>query len=221
MLGEVVWQGNAVHVAICDAAGAAHRPLGTSADPDRRASRPLGLGPHCDARVGRAVGAGHEAVAPRLPADLDRVERAAAALGKRDVQALELLPAPSQAEAEDEPAPGDEIDGGGVLREANRVEERGEQQPGADLDPLGARGDGGREREQRRHVAVVDEVVLARPDRVESEPFCLDRQLDRLLVQVGVGAVVPWDALAGDEAVAELHAAERTVSVKMAPRRAT
>ena len=102
---------------------------------------------------------------------------------------------------------GQQVDGGRVLGQPHRVVQWRQQQAGADLDPLGAGGDGRGHRHQRRHVAVIHEVVLGQPHRVEAQPLRLDRQLDRLAVEVGVAALVAGWPLAGDQSVAELHGA--------------
>ena len=69
---------------------------------------------------------------------------------------------------EDQPAARQEVDGRGVLGEAERVEHRRQQHAGPEPDPLGSRGDRREDRQLGRQVAVVDEVVLAGPERVEA-----------------------------------------------------
>src|SRR6185437_6424369 len=56
--------------------------------------------------------------------------------------------------------------------------------------------------------AVVQEVVLGHPHRVESEFLRAHRHLDGVAVEVGVGAGIARIALAGDESEADLHAAD-------------
>jgi hypothetical protein len=65
---------------------------------------------------------------------------------------------------------GDDRRGGELLREAQRVVQRDEHRGDVDAHALRARGDRGGERGRRRHVAVVDAVMLRDRDRVEAEP---------------------------------------------------
>src|SRR5690606_41689428 len=62
--------------------------------------------------------------------------------GEVGTERLVLDVDPCQAQAESEAAMAEEYDGGGVLGEAQRVVERGEDHPGPDLDRGGGRGEG-------------------------------------------------------------------------------
>ena len=132
--------------------------------------------------------AAHQVVAPRLAKDLDdRLESTSlVALGAAEPDEL-LLP-PTDAEPEDQPPVRQHVDRRRVLGEVERVEHRCEEHARAERDALRARRDRREDRELRRHVAVVHEVVLARPDRLEPDPLGFDRQIDDLAVDLDVGA---------------------------------
>jgi hypothetical protein len=101
-----------------------------------------------------------------------------------------------------------QLDRRGILREAERVMHRGEDDARAELDPRGCLGERRPDDEERRHVPVIDEVVLGRPDRREAEPLRLDGQADRLVVGARpVGLARP--KLCAEESEAESHGCRR------------
>lgn len=107
--------------------------------------------------------AAYQLAPPRLPEHVDRREEARHPFGQRHPKCLELFGPPAQAHAQHKPAAGDQVDHRGVLRQADRLVQRGKQQRRADQDPPGARGDRGAHRQQRGQVCVVHEVVLGHP----------------------------------------------------------
>ena len=123
-------------------------------------------------------------------------------------QSLELLRPPAHAQAQQQPAAATAGRRWPRPRPAARGSCSGASSRPVPISIRSVRAAiGRRHRHQRRHVAVIDEVVLGQPHRVESQPLRLDRQLDRLAVEVGVAARVAGRPLAGDESVAELHGA--------------
>ena len=61
----------------------------------------------------------------------------------REAEGPELDLVPAGAQAEDQPAAADLVDGGGLLGEHRRVVERGRGDQRPELDPLGDRGQAG------------------------------------------------------------------------------
>ena len=84
--------------------------------------------------------------------------------------------------AKEQPPVAEQLDGRRILRQAERVVHRREDDAGAELDPRRRLRERRADHEERRHVPVVDEVVLGRPDGGEAEPLGLDGQPDRLVV---------------------------------------
>jgi hypothetical protein len=190
-------------VAVGQAGGATHGPLGRAADPDRRSGRLRRLGRDRNARL-RHTNV-DEPVRPRLAKRLDDLLEATTETALLDPERLELLRAPAQTEPQDQASAGEKIDRGRVLGEPQRMMERGEHDPCGEPDAVGPRGHGRRKRQQRRHVAVVDEMVLREPAGVESQPLGLLRQFERFAVEVGVRARVAGKALTRDQSETELH----------------
>ena len=127
------------------------------------------------ARVGAddAVAGDRSAEERRLLARLVRVDGVAERLGA----------APgglgrAAADAELEPAAGEQIRGGGVLRHVQRVLVAHVDDAGADLDPAGLDADRGEERERRGELA--REVVDADERAVDADLLGGDGELDRL-----------------------------------------
>src|SRR5690606_12914466 len=120
--------------------------------------------------------------APGLRQDLEDLFHRLAALADVGPEPFEFDGDPSETQSEDQPAFADLVDGGGVLSQTNRMMEWRQDDPGADSDPGRDGGKGGADHEERRHVSVVDEVVLGGPHRREVETFRLDRQPDGLFV---------------------------------------
>src|ERR1700684_1015974 len=106
---------------------------------------------------------------PRQLENLDGLERAAESLCARHAEAFELLSAVTKSNPQPEPAARDDIDEGGLLRQLQRMIERGQQDVGADGDAGGARRDSSGRGHQRGQVAVVGEMMLSEPDGIESE----------------------------------------------------
>lgn len=86
----------------------------------------------------------------------------------RHSQHLELLGSIAKTDAEPQPAAGDHVNEGGVLRQPQRMMERGEQNERADRDPPRPRRDGGECGHDRREISVVREVMLGNPNRIEA-----------------------------------------------------
>ncbi len=94
----------------------------------------------------------------------------------------ELDSGPAQPEAEDQSAMAEQLDGGRILRQAEGVVHRREDDARAELDARRRPCERGADDEERGHVAVIDEVVLGRPDGREAEPLRLDSQANRLVI---------------------------------------
>ena len=106
------------------------------------------------------------------------------ALAGGDALIVELARAGTRAHAEVEPAAGDEVQRGGVLRDPDGVVQRKQQQERPDANPTGPRGDGGADRQQRGGVAVVDEVVLGEPRFVETHLLGVDDEVEVRAVEL-------------------------------------
>ena len=115
---------------------------------------------------------------------------------------------PAEPEAQDQPAVAEQLDGRRVLRQAQRVVHRCEDDAGAELDARRRLRERRADDEERGHVAVIDEVVLGRPDGREAEPLRLDGQADRLVVGTRpVGLARP--KLRAEQSEAESHGRRR------------
>ena len=113
------------------------------------------------------------------PQDLVHSRAATAGVG---AEAGELGPRPAEPEAQDQPPVAQQLDGRRVLRQAERMVQRREDDARAELDPRRRLGDRRHDHEERGHVPVIDEVVLRRPDGREAETLRLDGQAHRLVV---------------------------------------
>src|SRR5690606_16118276 len=167
--------------AIGQASGPPYRRLGptTYQDGDRTGRR----GPNRDPRQRiHLPGVLERLSAPGLRQDLEDLFHRLAALADVGPEPFEFDGDPSETQSEDQPAFADLADGGGVLGQTDRMMEWRQDDPGADSDPGRDGGKGGADHEERRHVSVVDEVVLGGPHRREVETFRLDRQPDGLFV---------------------------------------
>ncbi len=109
--------------------------------------------------------------APGLGEDLQDLGHRLSPDRAGDPEGVEFGVAPPQTEPQGEPSAAEQLDRGGVLGKTQRMVQRRQDDPGPDLDPGGAGRHGGAGDQQRRHVAVIDEVVLGGPNRGESEPF--------------------------------------------------
>jgi hypothetical protein len=103
---------------------------------------------------------------PQLAAELAKLERAVAATDT-EVEA----PARQQRQR------------GRVLRDPDRIVQRQDHQVGSDAHAPRARAHRPRDHERRGRVAVVAEVMLRQPDRVEAEPLGLDDLVEDLGVE--------------------------------------
>ena len=193
--------------AVGEARGAADGRLGATADQNRDARR--GPGPDTERRevVQRALVA-ERLAAPRLredPQDLLHRSTAPACVG---AEPRELDLRPSEAEAQDQPPVAQQLDRRRILRQAERMVHRGEDDARAELDPRRRLRKRRADDEERGHVPVIDEVVLGRPHRREAEPLRLDRQPDGLVVGARpVGLARP--ELRAEESEAESHGPRR------------
>ena len=187
-----------------EARGAADRGLGAAADEDR------------DRRRGRRADARASGDRRRAPWWVNgspvhacgRIRRISsmAAPRRRGVGAepLELHLRPPEPEAQQQPAVAEQLDRRRILRQAERVVHRREDDARAELDPRGCLGERRADDEQRGHVPVIDEVVLGRPDGREAEPLRLDGEAHRLVVgarPVGLAR----SKLCAEESEAESH----------------
>src|SRR5208282_2927560 len=105
---------------------------------------------------------------PRALQNFDRLQGAAEARLLRNLQRVEFLVAVAHPDAEAEAAAREHVDHRGVLGEAQRMIERGEQDVSAELQAGGARGDRGQHRHDGREITVVDEVMLGEPNGMEA-----------------------------------------------------
>ena len=78
---------------------------------------------------------GERLAAPRLGQDPEDLLHRCAATVQIGAQPGVLDPRPAQPEPEREPAVAQQLDGRGILGEAQRVMHRGEEDAGPDLDP--------------------------------------------------------------------------------------
>ena len=87
-----------------------------------------------------------------------------------DAEAVELVFAVAGAEPKRETALAQDVDEGGVLRHPQRIGERQRHHGGADLDPLGERGEVAGIDEHIRHDAVlIAEMMLGYPGVIEAQ----------------------------------------------------
>jgi hypothetical protein len=100
------------------------------------------------------------------------------------------------------------LDGCGVLGQPDRVVKGGKQDTGADLDPVGRRGHGGRGHKERRHVPVIDEVMLRCPCRCVSAAFQVHGELDQFAVHV-----LPRTRIIGSTLIREKSKTEHGTSI--------
>ncbi len=149
---------------VADAGGSQRRGRRSAADPDR--DRLLDrLGRDLDAvirkKTPREV---HRAWSPRLPEDRDDLLQPLTPRPGGDAQAGVFLVPVAEADAENQPAAAEHIGGRRVLGQPHGVVEGGEQDAGADAHAAGPGGDGRAEHQDGGRVAVLDEMMLCRPD---------------------------------------------------------
>jgi hypothetical protein len=97
-----------------------------------------------------------------------------------DAEASEFVVAIALADAEIEPAAGQQVQGRGLFGEQYRVVPRQHQDGGAEAQRRGARAKPGQQVEARRHLAEAGEVVLDDKGRVEAERLGLDIVVDKV-----------------------------------------
>ena len=132
--------------------------------------------------------------------DFERLIHQARAMAAVDAEALELLDAVAEADAEVEASIAEDIDGGGVLGDADRVVQGQQQDPGADPDARGEARDRGGDGQHGGGVAVVDEVVLGDPDVVVAKRFGELDLVEQFVVELGPGlAPLGWVAEVVDQ----------------------
>ena len=127
--------------------------------------------------VGEAVVGAVEVAAAggeELPNDRERFLESADPMVVGEAVGVVLGAIPAGAEAEDEPAVADLVDGRGLLRQHRGVVEAGGRDQRTELDPLrdsGERGQDGPDlpRAARRPAVVAVEEMVADPDRVEAD----------------------------------------------------
>src|SRR5438045_3087002 len=151
-------------------AGAREGGVGTPADPDGRAGLLHRLGIERDAGELREPPLeGRGRVAPERAHDLDRLGHARAPLAVRHAADLELLRIlAADADAEDQPAAGQRVEGRGDLRRDGGRPQREQVDGGAETQAGGDRHVAGQERERLVH-RIVEGNVVTRPHAVEAE----------------------------------------------------
>ncbi len=117
------------------------------------------------------------------PQDAQAVLHEAEAIGDRHPERGEFLGPVARPDAEAEAPAGEGVDGQGVRGQGHRVVQRQDHHAGADLDPLGARADGGCEGERGWRVPVGDEVVLGDPHAPVAELLGPGDLVERLPVE--------------------------------------
>ena len=107
------------------------------------------------------------------PDDGERLLEARDAVVERGAEGRELHVVPARAEPQDEPAAGDLVDRGRLLREHERRVERGRGDQRSQRDPIGGLGEGRQGRPRLPWSAALAarvpvQQVVAHPDRVEA-----------------------------------------------------
>ena len=118
-------------------------------------------------------------------------------------------PSPSLSEPDREPSIRDQVENGRVLGNAQRIVKRRLENARAETQPLGASGDGPKEDEGRREIAIVEKVMLCTPDRVESQALGFLREVEHLVIDLALRARISRMALACDVAEPEADATHR------------
>ena len=170
-------------VSVRQAAGSSDGRLHVPPEPDGRSAL-LG-GRRCDLDLVEGEDLAFEGEPPARPGsaqDLDRLRGSADALGQRHREHAELFLPPSQRQPQDQPSSRDEVDRGGVLRQAEGVVKGGEEHARPELDVLRCRGERSECREERRHVTVAGPVMLADPHRLEPQRLGEASEVDDLPV---------------------------------------
>ncbi len=131
---------------------------------------------------------------PGLDDQLEPFLEARVGLLDRNAEARELVVAIALADAEFEPAAGEQIDGGGLLGEQHRIVPREHDDGGAEAERLGARRDPGQQVQRGRDLAEAGEMMLDHEGRVIAQRLGLDVVFDVVLealtaVEVGAAAL--------------------------------
>ena len=188
---------------------AARRMAGSAPPPIEHRDRRRRRGPDGERReVEDGALVAERLAAPRLREDPQDLVHGHTATARVGTEARELHSGPPEPEAEDQPAVAEKLDRRRILGQAERVVQRREDDACAELDPRRRLGERSADDEERGHVAVIDEVVLGRPDGSEAEPLRLDRQPHRLVVgtrPVGLAR----SELCAEESEAESHGRRR------------
>ena len=100
----------------------------------------------------------------------------------RGPERVELDSVPAEAESQGQPVVAEELHGCGIFGQPKGVVKGRQEHSRTDPDAAGRRRQCRTHDEQRRHVAIVDEVVLTGPDGVVSEPLRRPCQLDGVVV---------------------------------------
>ena len=128
---------------------------------------------------------------PRLEDQCEAFLEALVGLLHRNAEARELVVAVALADAEFEPAAGEQIDGRGLLGQQHRIVPRQHHHRGAEPQRRGARRHPGQQIEARRDLAEAGEMMLDHEGRVVAERLGLDVVFDvvaKALAAVEVGA---------------------------------
>src|SRR5262245_43013372 len=178
----------------------------------RRAARPAPASPGPSAAIisGGPPGVCGAGVTPSSPRQAART-REARSLQLRHVQggvgaeALELRLSVAERQPQHETPAAEEVQNDRVLRQPDGVVQRGRQPVAADGQPAGHGQQRCADRQDRRHVAVFREVVLAQPHRVQAGRLQRPRRVEQLGVQLGVRRAAAGWTLAAEVANAEAH----------------
>ena len=127
---------------------------------------------------------GERVVRPQSVQDVEPFAEAPEALATRDPVAVELMAGVSLAEPHVDASVRQHVQRSDVLGDADRVVQRQQQQVETDPDPFSACGDGRSERDDRRRVPVVGEVVFGQPDRLVAERLGMFDERELVAVHV-------------------------------------
>src|SRR2546428_6181028 len=117
---------------------------------------------------------------PRLPQDLEALIEPRVGFLHRHAEARKLVVPIALADPEIEPAPGQEIERRGLVRQQHRVVPWQHHDSGAETQPARARSDPGQEIERGRHLTVAGEVVLHDERAVKAQRLRLDVVVDEI-----------------------------------------
>ena len=121
---------------------------------------------------------------PEALQDIEILIHDLAALLERHADGVELAPVPARRHAHEQPAVREKVHARKLLGEDDGIAHRQHQDAGAELDPAGARGDGGQQRERLDNGKIrIDpkQDVIPHPKRVEAELLHSDPVFDQRL----------------------------------------